>query len=232
MRFRVSSPSSSARYVTLWLRVELIQTLPTTQLVCAALVHLGIASTGCHIHSAHRVFRGPLRVSGQHDDANILRAQLAESFSVVGLMGSATPMSPAILPSTVPNMTVWPSARNASAASESDSTATPASSISFRLPRLTSAPSMRALTPLPVTDSNPSAEESLSVRASAPPTIAAARACLLARSRLAANYNNCSSLNPDADLTLTSFGYPRSESRSCQRRACSLFVETRWPWHS
>ena len=64
-------------------------------------------------------------VAGQHDDPEALGVQRARSPPrVVALIGSATPSSPAALPSTATNMTVWPCARSASARA---STARPAS---------------------------------------------------------------------------------------------------------
>ena len=127
---------------------------------------------------------------------------------VVCLMGSATPISPAALPSTATNIIVWPSARPDSAASTSESTLTWASSMSLRLPRRTATPSTRALTPLPVTDSNASTDESWILRASAPATIAAARGCSLARSRLAASRNSRTSSKSFAGWMLTRWGFP------------------------
>ena len=80
--------------------------------------------------------------------------------------------------------------------------------MSLRLPSSKTCPSTRALTPLPVMDSKPSAARSGRLRASAPATIAAASGCSLARSRLAASWSKRASSKPGAGFTATKDGLP------------------------
>ncbi len=105
-------------------------------------------------------------------------------------------------------MTVWASARRPSARAESAAMSIPRSVESVGFPRETLRPSIVPLTPLPVTDSKPSADTRLSFLASAPDTMAAASGCSLPRSRLAARRRTSSSVNPGEATTDTTFGLP------------------------
>ncbi len=73
---------------------------------------------------------------------------------VVSFMGSATPSSPAGLPSTARNMTVLPCCLNASALAAMPEGSIPRVSMRAWLPSATGRPSTLPVTPLPVTDWN------------------------------------------------------------------------------
>ena len=75
-------------------------------------------------------------------------------------------------------------------------------------PSATARPSMRPVTPWPVTDLKSSAVARVSSRSSAPATIAAASGCSLPRSRLAASRKTSASVKPSSAITETSRGFP------------------------
>ena len=103
--------------------------------------------------------RGDAVVAGQHDDPDAVILQHLRCASAVdALIGSATPMSPAGRPSIATNMTVWPSWRCASAAAEAASMRNAERlhhALDCRAPLR--GPSIRPLTPCPVTDLKSSA---------------------------------------------------------------------------
>src|SRR5579875_1365719 len=117
---------------------------------------------------------------------------------VVSLIGSATAMSPAIRPSTATNRTVSPFRRRASARSEKDSRAMPSPSSIAELPRTTAWSATCPATPLPIAAVKSRTAASARPRSRAAATIAAARGCSLARSRLAASVNTVSAAMPGA----------------------------------
>ena len=74
------------------------------------------ASTSSMPDSARDGLRGGAAVAGEHDDAHAVACERADRVRAsMALIGSATPSSPAALPSTATNTTVCPSARSASA---------------------------------------------------------------------------------------------------------------------
>ena len=113
------------------------------------------------------------------------------------LTGSATVRSPAALPSTATNMTIWPSRRSSSRARvEVARVDRRAPQRARRLPTATRLPSTAPLTPFPVCEANAEGSARLSPRSAAPATMAAASGCSLARSRLAARRSSSSSAMP------------------------------------
>ncbi len=127
---------------------------------------------------------------------------------VDSFIGSATPSSPAELPSTATNITVCPSLRDRSASSASVWSKAPIACISLLLPTATCLPDTVARAPWPVTDSKSSYAGKSSERSFAPATIALARGCSLATSTAAARDNNSSCSNPSTGFTMTNAGRP------------------------
>ena len=122
---------------------------------------------------------------------------------------SATATTPAGCPSTATSIAVLPSAASRSWAASRTAASTPNASSSRRLPTSTGRPSTRAITPWPVTDSNPSTSGTASPRSVAPATIAAASGCSEARSTPATAARRRSSPPSVTGMTSVRAGTPR-----------------------
>ena len=93
------SPAMATTWPSAWRR-------RTTSRFCSR-QHLGLDAQDAE-PPRHRLGRG-LAVAGQHDDLDARRrARSRAPPPVDSLIGSATPMAPAALPSTATNITVWP----------------------------------------------------------------------------------------------------------------------------
>ena len=123
-------------------------------------------------------------------------------------MGSATAMMPASLPPAPRNITVSPRLRLASAAWARGATSMPAPCIIRALPSSALVPSIRPLTPCPVTAAKPATLSNFSSRLEAPRRMASARGCSLIASSAAARRSTSSSANPFAASTPVSAGLP------------------------
>ena len=133
-------------------------------------------------------------------------ARIASAVDV--LMGSATPMAPASLPSTARNITVWRCSRNRSARSRKLSKSSASSSKAFMFPRITLRPSISPATPFPVMERNPRGAIAAIFRSAAARIIAPASGCSLPCSILAASRRTSDSLNPGALTMAATAGFP------------------------
>ena len=125
-----------------------------------------------------------------------------------GLIGSATPINAASLPSMARNMTVCADARRTSARLLAAETSIPSSLIIRALPRTTRRPPTRPRTPRPGSAEKSSTAGIVAPRSRAPPMMAAASGCSLPCSSAAANPSASRSEVSSNTSTLVSLGLP------------------------
>src|SRR6266487_319351 len=136
------------------------------------------------------------------------RRRAATAATESSFIVSATPITPASLPSTMAAIGVLPSVDSRRAGSAKPSTPTPASSMNLSLPTRTCRPSMMARTPFPVTDSKSVALTNSTPRALAPATMAAPRGCSDVCSAEATSRSRSSSVRSPLTIRSVRAGVP------------------------